>query len=114
MNGVQALPRITPLTTGAFQWRTLDLQVLSQDDPVEILRNLIPEPNQRRQTLARVLASGHCRLARHAALVAQAEDLSPDFAWFELDMDGLASSMTSTTSTTSNGAAPCASPPTAC
>ncbi|GEC02176.1 metallophosphoesterase family protein [Brevundimonas diminuta] len=90
LNGVQALPRITPLTTGAFQWRTLDLQVLSQDDPVEILRNLIPEPNQRRQTLARVLASGHCRLARHAALVAQAEDLSPDFAWFELDMDGLA------------------------
>jgi len=90
LNGVQALPRITPLTTGAFQWRTLDLQVLSQDDPVEILRSLIPEPNQRRQTLARVLASGHCRLARHAALVAQAEDLSPDFAWFELDMDGLA------------------------
>lgn len=90
LNGVQALPRITPLTTGAFQWRTLDLQVLSQDDPVEILRSLIPEPNQRRQTLARVLASGPCRLARHAALVAQAEDLSPDFAWFELHMDGLA------------------------
>lgn len=90
LNGVQAQPRITPLTTGAFQWRTLDLQVLSQDDPVEILRSLVPEPNQRRQTLARVLASGHCRLARHAALVAQAEDLSPDFAWFELDMDGLA------------------------
>lgn len=90
LNGARALPQITPLATGAFQWRTLDLQVLSQDDPVDILRSLIPEPNQRRQTLARVLASGHCRLARHAALVAHAEDLSPDFAWFELDMDGLA------------------------
>lgn len=89
LSGAQAMPQITALATGSFQWRTLDLEVLSQEDPIDILRNLVPEPSQRRHTLASVIASGHSRLARHAALVAHAEELSPDFAWFQLTMDDL-------------------------
>ena len=85
-----ALPAVTPLATASFAWRTLDLHLLDGDDPAPALAALLPEPRQRRQTLARVVASGRSRLAGRAALAAAAETAAPDFAFLELDDDGLA------------------------
>ena len=84
-----AVPQVTELETGTFQWRTLELEILSQDDPVQALRTAIPELSQRRHTLANVVATGHTRLSHNANLMAEADQIAPDFAWFELNTDEL-------------------------
>lgn len=85
-----APPAITPLPTAGFAWRTLDLHLFDGDDPGPAVAALLPEPRQRRQTLARVVATGRSRLAGRAALTAAVEAATPDFAFLHLDDSGLA------------------------
>lgn len=85
-----APPAITPLPTAGFAWRTLDLHLFDSDDPGPAVAALLPEPRQRRQTLARVVATGRSRLAGRAALTAAVEAAAPDFAFLHLDDSGLA------------------------
>ncbi|GLK72738.1 DNA repair exonuclease [Ancylobacter dichloromethanicus] len=88
--GPAALPQVTALPTASFAWRELDLHLLEGDDPVPALAALLPEARCRRQTLARVVATGRTRLEGHAALARAIEDAAPDFALLTLDDAGLA------------------------
>ncbi len=83
--GAGAVPEVTSLPTGRFVWRTLDLNLLSQDDPVEPLGTLLPELRERRQTLARIVAAGRTGLASRGALASAVEAAAPDFAFLRLD-----------------------------
>lgn len=89
--GAGAPPAVTPLPTASFAWRALDLHLFDGDDPAPAVAALLPEPRRRRQTLARVVATGRSRLAGRAALAAAIEAAAPDFAFLELDDSGLAS-----------------------
>ncbi len=88
--GHTALPQVQSLETGSFAWRSLELHLLNDEDFAPALEKLLPEPRHRRQTLARVVATGRSRLAQRAALVASIEGAAPDFAFLELDDAGLA------------------------
>jgi DNA repair exonuclease SbcCD nuclease subunit len=80
-----ALPQVTPLPTATFSWRRIDLHLLAEDDPVPALDALLPELRERRHTLARIVASGHSRLAARTALADAIEHAAPDFAFLDLD-----------------------------
>lgn len=87
--GASALPEVTPLATAGFAWRTLELHLLDGDDPGPGLEALLPEARHRRQTLARVVATGRSRLPARTALTQAIEGTTPDFAFLELDDAGL-------------------------
>ncbi|MFC7397956.1 exonuclease SbcCD subunit D [Chelatococcus sp. GCM10030263] len=88
--GPSSLPEVTPLETASFAWLRLDLHLLDSDDPVAALEALLPEPRHRRQTLARVVATGRSRLPKRTALAGAIESAAPDFAFLELDDASLA------------------------
>ncbi|PYE86584.1 metallophosphoesterase family protein [Phyllobacterium leguminum] len=88
--GPSALPEVTSLEMAGFAWRTLDLHLLDSDDPVPALEALLPGPRQRRQTLARVVATGRSRLPLRTALAGAVTRAAPDFAFLELDETNLA------------------------
>jgi DNA repair exonuclease SbcCD nuclease subunit len=87
--GHTALPEVQSLDTASFAWRSLELHLLDGDDLVPMLEALLPEARHRRQTLARVVATGRNRLAGRTALVAAIASAVPDFAFLELDDSGL-------------------------
>lgn len=87
--GSSALPEVKPLATASFAWRTLELHLLDGDDPAEALEATLPEARNRRQTLARVMATGRSRLPARTALTHAIEGATPDFAFLELDDAGL-------------------------
>lgn len=87
--GAGAVPEVTPVPTASFAWRTLDLHLLAEDDPVATLGALLPDLRDRRQTLAQVVASGRTGLAARTALAAEVVRSAPDFAWLGLDETGL-------------------------
>ncbi|WP_016747761.1 metallophosphoesterase family protein [Rhizorhabdus wittichii] len=84
-----AMPEVTPIPTASFAWRTFDLHLLADDDPVAALDALLPDLRERRQTLARVVGSGRTGLAACTALTAAIDRAAPDFAWLDLDETGL-------------------------
>lgn len=84
-----APPEATPVPTGRFAWRVLPLHLLDCDDPTAALAVLLPEARLRRQTLARIVATGRSRLAGRSALSAAIADATPDFAHLECDESGL-------------------------
>lgn len=88
--GAAALPEVTALPTARFSWRTLPLHLHDGDDPAEALARLLPEMHSRRQTLARVIATGRSRLPARTALAGAIAHSAPDFAFLELDDTGLA------------------------
>lgn len=83
--GASALPEVTRLNTASFAWRRLDLHLLEGDDPASALHHLLPETRDRRQTLARIRATGRSRLAGRTALLEAIERAAPEFAFLELD-----------------------------
>lgn len=87
--GSSALPEVTPLATSSFVWRRLDLHLLDGDDPGPALEALLPEARLRRQTLARIMATGRSRLSARSALAGVIESVRPDFAFLEVDDTGL-------------------------
>ncbi len=89
ITGCSALPEVTPLATAGFTWRTLNLHLLDGDDPAPALEALLPETRLRRQTLARIMATGRSRLPARTALTRAIESATPDFAFLELDEAGL-------------------------
>lgn len=88
--GAAAPPEATPFETASFAWRMLVLHLIDDGDPAAALDALLPEPRLRRHTIARVVATGRCRLSGRAALSAAIEHVGPDFAYLELDESGLA------------------------
>ncbi|MDQ6432554.1 DNA repair exonuclease [Mesorhizobium sp. LHD-90] len=88
--GPAAFPDVTPLDTASFAWRTLPLHLLDGDDCAAALEAILPDSRLRRHTLARIAASGRCRLAGRTALAASVGHAMPDFAFLELDERALA------------------------
>lgn len=86
--GPSAIPEVRQLETASFAWHTLPLHLLEGDDPVAALAQQLPTQH-RRQTLARVISTGHCRLAARTALAAAIDNATPDFAYLDLDDSGL-------------------------
>lgn len=80
-----AVPVVTSLPTASFAWRTLDLHLLAVDDPETALVAVLPEVRERRQTLARIVASGHASLAARTTLASAMDRACPDFAWLALE-----------------------------
>ncbi len=90
MAGSSSIPDIQALPTATFAWRSLDLHLLEGDAPEVALNSLLPALRERRNSLIRVVATGHTRLAARVALGAAIERAIPDFAFLELEQDGLA------------------------
>lgn len=88
--GHTAPPEVRSLDTASFAWRSLELHLLDGDDAVPTLEALLPEARHRRQTLARVVATGRSRLAGRVALAEAVARAVLDFAFLELDDAGLA------------------------
>lgn len=90
ITGSSAQPDVKPLETASFSWRTLPLHVLVGDDPLPALATLLPDVRDCRQTLARVEATGRCRLSVRAELGSAIDTAVPDFAYLELYDSALA------------------------
>jgi DNA repair exonuclease SbcCD nuclease subunit len=88
--GNAALPEVEALETASFAWRSFDLHLLDNGNSSDVLAALLPEIRERRQTLARVIATGRSRLALRADLTHGIDRARPDFAWLEFDDSGLA------------------------
>ena len=88
--GPNAPPEVTCLRTSSFDWRTIELHLLDGDDPPDRLEHQLPDARDRRQTLARIRATGRCRLPGRTALFEAIERAAPDFAFLELDAGELA------------------------
>ncbi|WP_199084322.1 DNA repair exonuclease [Bosea sp. ASV33] len=87
--GRSALPEVSALPTASFDWQTLDMHLLEGDDPARAMEALLPPPARRRQTLLKLVATGHSRLSSRTALTEAVARAVPDFALLELDENGL-------------------------
>ncbi|MER9594178.1 DNA repair exonuclease [Mesorhizobium sp. M0244] len=88
--GPGALPEIVAVQTASFSWKTAPLHLLSGDDSASAFEALLPPAHLRRQTLLRIAASGRVRLSGRTVLQAAIAAAAPDFAYLELDGNGLA------------------------
>ena len=85
-----APPHIERIETGQFHWSEVTLSLVPGLDPVHALTQLAPPSSAaRRDHLLRVRATGRTTLAERLALQDHAQALAPDFAFFELDTQGL-------------------------
>ena len=89
MRDAATAPEVQTLPVARFAWRSLSLHLLDGDDPAAALAALLPAAGDRRQTLARVIASGRSRLAARAVLGREVVGVRPDFAWLELQDSAL-------------------------
>lgn len=87
--GPGAVPIVTPMEIGIFDWRILALSLLPTDDPEDLLKSLLPD-GMRRDTLLRIIATGHAQLSATSMLAAMESTLGPEFCHFELQMGDLA------------------------
>ncbi|MEF3365188.1 DNA repair exonuclease [Methylocystis sp. 9N] len=90
IGGRGATPEVQPIETGAFDWKTLALDFLGEEDAPALLQALLPPPVRRRQTLLHIVASGRLKIAPRAALAAAVKAVEPDFAHAALDEEALA------------------------
>lgn len=87
--GRGATPEIQPIETGAFDWKTLDIDFLGEEDAAMMLQELLSPPAARRHTLLHIVVSGRLKIAARTALGAAVETVAPEFAYAELDEEGL-------------------------
>lgn len=88
--GPGAVPAVSAVETGSFDWRTLPLDLLSGDDAAQVLAEHLPSGSLRRQILLRLVASGRLRPQARAALDAAVAAVAPEFAHLSLDAEALA------------------------
>jgi DNA repair exonuclease SbcCD nuclease subunit len=87
--GPGAPPDVAPVETGLFDWRTLDLHLIGDDDAAKHLESGLAAGATRRQILLTIVASGRARLLQRSALEAAVEAIAPEFAQVVLDTDDL-------------------------
>ncbi|HEY5795459.1 MAG TPA: DNA repair exonuclease [Bosea sp. (in: a-proteobacteria)] len=90
LDGPGAVPEVSAVETGSFDWRTLPLDLLSGDDAAQVLAEHLPSGSLRRQILLRVVASGRLRPQARAVLDAAVAVVAPEFAHLALDAEALA------------------------
>lgn len=84
-----AKPELTAVPTGTFDWRSLDLHLMTASSASGALDSILPDMSQRRHSLWKINASGHTRVAEHSALLDRADQTRHDFAWFDLSLADL-------------------------
>jgi DNA repair exonuclease SbcCD nuclease subunit len=84
------VPEISEIETGTFEWCTIELNLLSGEDAVEVLTNQLPLGSRRRHILMQVAAAGRVRLSGRSALSQAMEAVAPEFAYADLLMEDLA------------------------
>lgn len=88
--GAGAVPEVSAVETGSFDWRVLPLELLSGDDAATALGERLPVGSVRRQILLRLVATGRLRPQARAALDAEVAAVAPEFAHLSLDAEALA------------------------
>ena len=79
-----AVPEVTVVGTGRFDWRDISLPLTPELDAADVLATALAEDgSSRRDTLVRVRASGWARLPQRMNLVRAAENVAPEFGYFE-------------------------------
>ncbi|PIE08561.1 MAG: hypothetical protein CSA74_01680 [Rhodobacterales bacterium] len=87
-------PETETVATGRFHWRAAPLDLLPGQAPGAALTALLPEPRSaRRDHLLRIEARGRARLADQAALATAARAAAPEFGFFELVTEALATEL---------------------
>ncbi len=82
--GTGAVPEVTEVRTGQFDWRDVSLPLTPEQDALDALSTVLPEDGSaRRNTLVRVRASGWVRLPQCMELASAAQDAAPEFGYFE-------------------------------
>jgi DNA repair exonuclease SbcCD nuclease subunit len=76
-------PRVTEVETGTFHWTESELPLAPRQDASTALAEILPRAN-RRDILMRVHATGWAGLADQALLRRAAEQVAPEFAFFEI------------------------------
>ena len=83
--GPGAVPEVSEIETGRFDWHDIPLPLTPEQDAADALADVLPEDGSgRRDTLVRVRASGWARLPQRMELARAAEDVAPEFGYFEL------------------------------
>ena len=79
-----AVPEVFETVSGQFDWRDIALPLTPELDAEDAFAAVLAENgSSRRDTLVRVRASGRARLPRRMNLVWAAENVAPEFGYFE-------------------------------
>ncbi|KUJ77885.1 hypothetical protein AVO45_07875 [Ruegeria marisrubri] len=91
IDGPGAMPQITPVQTGRFDWRAPELMLSPGMDLGAELDRLLPSDRAaRRDVLVQLRAAGYLRMTERAAFEDAVRRAAPDFALFDLRDDELA------------------------
>ncbi len=89
--GPGAVPEVAEIVTGRFGWYDIPMPLTPVQDACNVLANALPESGSgRRDTLVRVRVSGWIRLPQRMELARATEGVAPEFGYFELNDDELA------------------------
>ena len=84
--GPGVVSEVTEIGTGRFNWHDIPLPLTPEQDAVAALAGALPgDGSARRDTLVRIRASGWARLPQQMKLARAAEDVAPEFGYFELN-----------------------------
>lgn len=87
--GRGSAPRVVPIGTGTFAWRTLGLDLRPGDEVTRLLASGLPQIDDRHQALVTLSVRGRLRLSERAALETEIMQVVDDFAHFEHDLSAL-------------------------
>ena len=84
LDGPGAVPQVTSVQIGQFDWQDARLELTPGRDTVAAIRMILPaEGVARRDTVVRICATGWVRLTERMALMRAVETAKPDFWHFE-------------------------------
>lgn len=84
-----ALPEITAIETGHFNWNTETLSVLPGENAAKLFSEMLPEVSCRRNTLLSIILEGRIRFPERLDLEKAIKKNQPDFAWLEAHSEKL-------------------------
>ncbi len=84
-----ALPEITAIETGYFNWNTETLSVLPGENAAKLFSEMLPEVSCRRNTLLSITLEGRIRFPERLDLEKAIKKNQPDFAWLEAHSEKL-------------------------
>nr|WP_325251871.1 DNA repair exonuclease [Amylibacter sp.] len=89
LNGPRAQPVVTTPATGVIDWLGLNLDLMPEDDCVGQLNQNLPDVNKRRDTIAKITATGRIGLQDKTGLQQAIARIEPDFLSLEQDLSHL-------------------------
>ena len=85
-----AVPKVTDIPTGCYDWRDKELNLSPSLDAVEAFRELLPgDRGGWRHCLLRVRATGHIHMQERARLLQAVQEMEPEFLVFDWDDSAL-------------------------